>query len=202
VLGTFGSCGTAVASAVNRIRWGVSARNIDLSGTVSLSQVATGNWITVWPVVREQDASNFYLMAVEFKDTGVIGHALAKVVGGVGEPVGAGVEIGSYAADEVFRWRFKIVGSRLQGKLWRAANPEPETWTLTATDTDLDGSGSIVIRQDRFGGNTNSGAVLSIGDLAARNVQAFAVQRAVNGIEKPHGAGADVRLAQPAVVAL
>jgi hypothetical protein len=75
-----------------------------------------------------------------------------------------------------------MIGSTLLGRVWNiTTTAEPSTWTVSATDTNITNGGAGV-RQNRGGGNTNSGLVLSwdnytVTDLTSASFGAYEIQR-------------------------
>lgn len=198
-----GSRGLVALSTVNVHRRCILAnsdRDIDIRASVATDKVATGNWIVGALLGRWVDASNHYKLQVEFKHDGNVGIGLVKTVAGVGTGLGGHV-LGSYSAAERFNVRFAIYGNAIGGKIWRVGSPEP-AWQIFVVDDDLDDHGAVGMENLLVTGNTNTlPVVLSWDDVASR-MQRFTVVRAVNGVDKAQLAGADIRLAQPAIAAL
>ncbi|WP_067470025.1 hypothetical protein [Actinomadura macra] len=114
------------------------------------------------------------------------------------ERVVAGITV---TANQWLRARLRIQDGRLYGKTWVDGGTEPE-WQLFAFDTSYV-SGDVGVQAFLPTANTNTLPVLfQFGDLILHNPQALTVTRAVNGIAKAQAAGTDIRLAQPATIAL
>jgi hypothetical protein len=99
-----------------------------------------------------------------------------------------------------FRARFTSDSGQLLGKLWPDGGAEPD-WQVFAF-SDIYPSGLIGVRALRGAANTNPLAAARWGLARVRNPQRMTVVRSTNGIVKAQPAGADVRLTQPAIVAL
>lgn len=202
--GTAGKMSLGTRNVTRQATVPLDSADSDVTVTVSPSVVATGSsgWIVAGMLARYQDASNYYTARAEFKETGVAGLSIYKIVGGTATFLG-GVEPGTYSAAQQWRMRLQVIGTSVKAKLWPLASPEPGPWSLTATDTALTGRGDLGLTATLAASNTNTLPVVVTWDnLALATPQRFTVARSVNGVEKPQLAGADVRLAHPAVVAL
>jgi hypothetical protein len=153
-------------------------------------------------LARYQDANNYYTTRAEFKETGIAGISIYKIVGGTATFLG-GVEPGAYSAGQQWRMRFQVIGTSLKAKLWPLSAPEPGPWSLTVSDTALAGRGDLGLTAVLATSNTNTLPVVVTWDNAAlATPQRFTVARSVNGVEKLQVAGAALVLAHPAIVAL
>ncbi|MFF5988134.1 hypothetical protein [Prauserella flavalba] len=185
---------------------GLQLADVDLTAVVSTSALAAGNWIVPALLARYTDADNHYSAGVEFKtNTGSgyrVGVAIRKVLGGTSTFL-AGVEVGTYSAGQAWRVRFQIKDGTLRAKLWPATNAEPPSWSTVTTDPAGLPAGTVGVDARLFSANTNTLPVtITVDGLAMPNPQRLSVTRSVNGVTKPQAAGEDVRLWQPAIVAL
>lgn len=96
--------------------------------------------------------------------------------------------------------RMRVDGHRVRGRAWHGATAEPDVWHIDHTITDEIAEGTAGVAVASTDGTTTP--LFTYDDYQLLTPQRFEVTRAVNGITKSHTAGADVRLAQPAVTAL
>ncbi|PXY21118.1 hypothetical protein [Prauserella muralis] len=205
--------GQVAQSSVNELRWtvlgGIDSRDMDAVVTVSTDALAAGASQFVILGGRVIDPDNMYFAWLEFTTSASVDLLVGKRIAGVGSALaGASTRTTglTHAAGTQFRLRLAVQGApaRVRAKAWLAANSEPDNWHVTGVDTDITAAGDIALGQTLGSGNTNTLPVTaSWDDLAVLNPQTFTVQQApVNGVTKTFGAGAQVLLAQPAVVAL
>lgn len=106
-----------------------------------------------------------------------------------------------FTAGSTYKVRLQIQGTTVRAKAWASGGIEPEDWEVSATDTSLAngvvGCGSFITS-----GNTNALPVVFSFDEFEVFPQVMTVLRAINGVEKPHAAGAPISLAQPAPLGL
>jgi hypothetical protein len=102
-----------------------------------------------------------------------------------------------------FRARLQVQGGLLLGRVWNGANPEPPNWHTAFWDSTNTGGGDVGVQVFLPAGVTNTlPLTFAFPEFKLRNPQKLTVTRSVNGISKAQVAGADVRLAQPSVIAL
>jgi phage replication-related protein YjqB (UPF0714/DUF867 family) len=195
----------AALNSVNVSRYTTIAypsADIDLAASVATDALAVGGSHFLALVGRYTDTSNAYLARLEFTTTQAVILALRKRVAGT-ESLLAQYTTGlTHAAGARFAIRLQITGSTLRAKAWPDGTAEPG-WQLETTDTSLTAAGQLGTRSILSVSNTNTlPIVASWGDVSLPSPQRFFVVRSVNGIVKSHAAEADVRLAQPAIVAL
>ncbi|MEV8353201.1 poly-gamma-glutamate hydrolase family protein [Streptomyces niveus] len=178
--------------------------DVDLTATVSTDRVVTGGSHFLALVARYADASNSYLARLEFTTSATVALTVRRRLTGTETSLGGGTITGlSHAPGVRFRLRLQVAGAALRAKAWLDGQPEPAEWSTEVTDSSLTAAGQIGMRSILSTANTNSLPVIaSWGDLLLDGTQRFTVTRSVNGITKAHGAGTDLRLAQPTIVAL
>lgn len=178
--------------------------DVDLYATVSTSALATGASQNVALVARYGASSDFYQARLEFTTAQVCNLTLRKTVSSVDSQLATlAVPNLTHAATTRYAIRFQLSGSTLRAKAWLASASEPDGWQITATDTTFAAAGSVGCRSTLTSGNTNAlPVVIDFDDLRMLNPQAFTVTRSVNGVAKAQSAGADIRLANPLVLAL
>ncbi|GAA4059858.1 hypothetical protein [Actinomadura miaoliensis] len=151
----------------------------------------------------DQQANNWYALVVGLFPDGTLGALFEVKTAGVTSGLTTlrtipGVTV---AAGTWYRVRLRIQGGRLDGKVWADGTPEPD-WHISAFDSRHT-RGDVGVQAYVPPANTNTLPVaFQWREVIVHNPQRMTVVRAVNGITKPHTAGADVRLAQPAITAL
>ncbi|AVH57892.1 MULTISPECIES: hypothetical protein [Streptomyces] len=174
----------------------------DITCDVTTSALATGDSLFGAPTARMLDGSNMYLARLEFATSGSIFLNVRKIVADVQTSLGSYTLPFTHVAGTFVRVRFQVQGSVLRAKAWRATDAEPGAWHIEATDTALTAANQIGTRSISGAGNTNTNPQIRYDNFSVINPQKFTVTRSVNGVVKAQSAGADVRLAHPAIVAL
>ncbi|MEU0199128.1 MULTISPECIES: carbohydrate binding domain-containing protein [unclassified Streptomyces] len=176
--------------------------DVDLYVDVATSVLAAGSSLFGGPIVRAVDNANWYGARLDFTTTAGIVLTLRKRVANV-ETQLATVTTGlTHTAGAFYRVRLRAQGSELKAKVWPASDPEPSLWQVQATDTALAAAANLGTRSFANTGSTAVNPQIRFTNFHLVTPQRMTVQRSLNGIVKPHAAGTEVRLAQPAVVAL
>ncbi|WP_405799267.1 poly-gamma-glutamate hydrolase family protein [Streptomyces sp. NBC_01506] len=177
--------------------------DVDLTATVSTDKLAVGGSHLPTLVARYADASNSYLARLDFTGTQTVILTLRKRLAGTETLLIQQTTDFTHAADRRFRIRFQILGTTLRAKTWLDGQGEPPAWNTETTDTSHSAAGQIGTRSILSTLNTNVLPVtVSWGDFLVAGPQTFTVTRSVNGIAKPHAAGAGVEVVRPTVRAL
>jgi hypothetical protein len=176
--------------------------DVDLYVDVSASALATGASLFTGPIARAVDNNNHYMARLELLTTGGITLTVRKRVAGTETSLGSYTSTLTHVTGAWYRVRFQVIGSSLRAKVWAATEVEPGLWQIEVTDSSLTAAARVGTRSFRNTGNTNTSVQLRFDNFRLAAPQRFTVQRAVNGVTKPHPAGTDVRLAHPAIVAL
>jgi hypothetical protein len=165
---------------------------------VTVPALATGGSLRAGILLRISGA-NYYQFRANFTTTGAVGldivnsGSVIEAVSSLGRP---------YTAGSKWWLRCRIDDQTIVGKAWLDGTSEPG-WQITETVTGSTiATGLPGVSAARASGNTNASPTLAFDDFTLVTPQRFAVQRSVNGIEKSHNAGDDVRLADPSIVAL
>lgn len=196
------SIGTRATDRIARLPIDTPAADIDVQWRTVVAPV-TGEALIFYALVCvAADFGSWYAARIRLMPDGTIRLAIETgppdFVVLANEAVIPGLAV---AANVWHRVRFRVQDSELAAKVWPQGQPEPP-WQVTAQDARYDGGG-VGVRAFLPSPNTNALPVLfQFGDFVVHNPQAFTVQRAVNGISKAHAAGTDVRLANPAIIAL
>ncbi|WP_432111167.1 hypothetical protein [Streptomyces sp. YPW6] len=182
-------------------RLGESLGDCEMLARVSTRQVHTGASLDFCLMLRWVSDTDFYVARASFTTSGTV---QMRIYTNDDATVGSTVTTPwTYTANQQFYLRARVDGQRIRGRIWPVSEQEPATWDIdgvaTTTPNDVGDVGVLV-----FGGSALSSAAptVDVHDVAVVNPQTFTVTRSVNGIVKPHGAGADVRLAEPTIVAL
>ncbi|WP_073754227.1 hypothetical protein [Streptomyces sp. CB03234] len=168
--------------------------------SISPGQVSTGNSLIPGVLLRHVDGSNFYRVRLHFR----IDSAVYLVVTRGGTEQGAQVVTGlTYAANDVFWLRAKVIGDRVLGRVWKDGTPEPHDWGIDRTITTSPiASGGVGVSGSALGGLTNVNPVTRYDNFEVITPQRFTVARSVNGVSKSHGAGTALSLHDPIRLAL
>ncbi|RZQ59841.1 hypothetical protein [Amycolatopsis suaedae] len=181
----------------------VNQSDVDFAATVATDKLATGAPQLVGLLARHLDSDNYLFVRPALETNQTVTLYIIKRVAGSETVLTAVVVPGlTHGAGTRFGLRMQVIGTTIRGKIWLASTPEPAAWTLETSDTELTAVGAIGTYHRLVTGTSNAPVVASWDDLVVRNPQLFTVTRAVNGITKSHAAGTDVRLAQPAIIAL
>jgi hypothetical protein len=200
-----GGRGSLVMSAVNSSRLSLTtapSADIDLYVDITTGATATGASIVTGPAIRATDNSNLYHFRIEFSTANAISTSLRSRVAGVETTLASYTASFTHTPGTYIRVRFQVIGSELKARIWQVGSLEPGAWQLTATNTALTSGPNVGFRSFASTGNTNVGPQVLFDNFKIVNPQTFTVTRSVNGVVKTHAAGADVRLAYPAITAL
>lgn len=173
----------------------------DIVVDMSSDQIATG--ASLIPGVLLRAAGDYYRVRLHFGTSGSMFMSITRVVTQIGT---SPTLRWTYTAGEWFRVRVRIVGQRILARAWprdRQGMVEPTVWHIdrTVTDTPID-TGLVGVTCSAFGGNTNVNPAISYDNFQVVTPQRFVVDRGVNDVTRAHEVDTDVRLAQPAIVAL
>lgn len=166
-------------------------------------QVSTGASIVPGIILRYQDGSNYYRARLHFATGGALYVSVTRATTQIGTEV---LLPYTYTTGDEFEIRVRITGHTVRIKAWPVGGVEPGGWhTEETVSTSTIDTGTVGISCSAFAGNTNVSPVTEFDNFDLISPQAFAVTRAVNGIDKSHAAGTAVTLAKtapPAVRAL
>ncbi|MEV7140771.1 hypothetical protein [Streptomyces tauricus] len=151
---------------------------------------------------RVVDGNNMYLAQVSISTAAVMTLTVRRRSAGVETALATYTLPVAHTASTLYRLRFKIAGSSLKARAWLASGLDPVGWQAEAVDTTFTAAGTVGCRSVRDTGNSNANLVVTWDNFDLMNPQTFTVIRSVNGVEKAHSAGADLRLAYPAYAAL
>lgn len=178
------------------------AADVDLYVDVASSVLASGASLFAGPIVRAVSNADFYMARLDFTTTAGIVLTLRKRVANVETQLAAYTPPLTHVAGTFYRVRLRAQGSKLSAKVWPATSREPSVWHVDVTDTALTAAASLGTRSFANTGSTAVNPQLRFDNLRLVTPQRMTVQRSINTVTKAHTAGTEVRLAQPARVAL
>jgi hypothetical protein len=167
---------------------------------MSVSAVATGASLLPAVLMRYVDTANFYRARVHFGTGGAMYVSISRDTTQIGTEVQLPF---TYAANDEFEVRVRLTGHLVQIRVWPVGALEPAVWHTEQTVTSSPiASGLVGLTGSAISGNTNVSPQLLFDEFTVPTPQAWTVTRAVNGVSKSQTAGAEVRVARPAVMAL
>lgn len=160
--------GTISAGVVNSSRFtalgSLSIADVDMRAEISVPVVATGASISSGLRLRAADTSNYYYVEADRRTDGTIRLQLVSRVAAVSTTIAGPLSKGTYSGGETWTVRGRVVGSVLQGKLWKTSDPEPAGWDLEVVTTSLPSAGPVGTRVILSTGNTNTLPVVATWD--------------------------------------
>ncbi|MEV0115882.1 hypothetical protein AB0H77_21975 [Streptomyces sp. NPDC050844] len=192
-----------LAAAVDTVRRQIIAPAVgdcEILVSISPGQVSTGSSLVPGILFRHTDASTFYRLRLHFRTDNTVYLVVTRGSTEQGAQVITGL---TYAANSVFWLRGRVVGDTVYGRVWRDGDVEPPVWQIERTITTSPiATGDIGLTCSALTGFTNVNATTAFDRFEVITPQTFTVVRSQNGVSKAHALGADVRLANPAIVAL
>ncbi|MFI0236320.1 carbohydrate binding domain-containing protein [Streptomyces sp. NPDC016845] len=178
---------------------GLTLDDCEIRVRISAAQVSTGAAMIPSILVRFVDAANFYRARLHFSLGGVMSVSITRDVTQLGDaflPY-------TYAAGDSFEMRVRIDGQRIRMRVWPTTSTESSAWSYeTTVTTSPITSGLVGVTASGFAGNSNVNPAIAFDNFEIVTPQTFTVTRSMNRVVKALPAGADVRLATPAIVAL
>ncbi|MEU4171026.1 hypothetical protein AB0F46_29615 [Streptomyces sp. NPDC026665] len=191
-------------SAVSTVRFQTlpgAVGDCEVRCRMSASAVATGASFVPAVLLRYVDASNYYRARLHFATAGELYVSITRDTTQVG--VTTPQLPYTYTAGAEFEVRVRLTGHLVQIRAWPVGTLEPAVWHTSETVvTSPIASGLVGLTASGFAGNTNVSPSLLFDEFVVPTPQAWTVTRAVNGVSKAQAAGAEVRVARPARVAL
>ena len=142
----------------------------------SIDKIPSGGNGFIGPIMRVQDANNFYRFVQKIFTSATTGVALEKVVNGVVTQIGAEQFVANLpiAVNKFYKIRAVALGSNLKMRVWEEGTPEPtQTWHLDLIDSTFTGTGGIGIRTQMGTGLTNPNYIFRIDDVESPNPRRF-----------------------------
>lgn len=197
------SCGSVNVSRWTTVPW--ASPDTDIVCAMATDILAAGGPHFLHLVGRLADTNNCYLARLAFNTDATVTLTLRKRVGGTETLLATAADTSAltHAANRFFWLRLQITGTTLLAKAWQDGTPEPTPWMVTTTDSTFTQAGQVGLRTILSSTNTNPLPVTASFDgFQQLSPQRVTLARSVNGIAKPQAAGADVRLANPTILAL
>lgn len=166
---------------------------------ITPDQLATGSAHIVGLIARSTDVSHYWLDMLLGTDGSVT--LELRLLATVQAAVTASVV---YSAGTRLWLRMRVIGDgRVLGRVWADGAREPSVWHIDhAIVAGVLPEGDVGVCVARGTASTNTEPAFAVDHFEIVNPQMMTVTRSVNGITKSHAAGADLRLAHPAIVAL
>lgn len=164
--------------------------------------LATGGPQLISVVARATDGDNLYMAQLSIATTAVMTLTIRKRVGGVETELATYTTALTHSAFAFYRLRFMVHGTALKARVWAASGLDPVGWQIETTDSSLTSGSNVGCRSVRQTANTNAGLIVQWDNFELLNPQTMTVTRSVNNVVKTHSSGADLRLANPAVISL
>lgn len=200
--GTYGVHTQSTTGAAHITGLTAPGADVDILCDIATDALATGASLFGGPCARLINNNDFYQARLEFTTTNTIVISVRKRVGAVETLLDSVTTPLTHVAGTSYRVRFQCIGSTLRARVWLASAREPFGWQVETTDTSHTAANNVGIRSFSNTGNTNVNPQIRTDNFRIVNPQTFTVMRSVNGVVKSQTAGADVRLANPAIISL
>lgn len=177
--------------------------DFDLYCDITTSALATGQSLFGAVTGRMQNATNMYMVRLEFTTSNTVLMVLRRLIADVGVDLDSYTVPVTHVAGTYIRVRFQAYGGALKAKAWAAADGvEPPEWHAEASDSAISQAYTIGTRSITIAGNTNVNPEIRYDNYRVVNPQTFTVTRSVNSVVKSHAASSDIRLATPTIFSL
>src|SRR5690606_38353714 len=143
-----------------------------------------------------------YVARRDFQTSGGFGMTRRRRVANTEAQLAAYTTPLTHAAGAWYRLRLRVQGTALKAKVWLASAPEPGAWHAEATDGSLTAAGNVGTSSFANAGSTPVNPQIRPDNFPSVTPQRMTVERSVEDVVKAQAAGAEVRLAHPAVIAL
>lgn len=165
----------------------------------AVTPIATGAALTPGIIMRATSAADWYRVRLHYGTDATLSLSITRGTTQIGPTIPLPY---TYAAGDGLWIRARVDGHRVRARAWPGSRLEPERWHADETVGDgLIEAGDIGVTASAVAGNTNSTPILGFIDFEVVSPQLWTVDRAHNGVTKPHAVGSAVTLAQPAIVA-
>jgi PKD repeat protein len=125
---------------------GTNSADTDVSVSVGVTKRPSTAVTRAWVSARtSSDFKSGYLLRANVKANGQVEslQVIRRVAGTdtvIGTAAGPGVTLGT---DDLAQLRLRVVGTTIQGKVWKAGAAEPAAWQVQVTDTSVRSAGSV-----------------------------------------------------------
>jgi CSLREA domain-containing protein len=158
------------ANQTREARLAIGATDVNMTGTVSFDRLPAGGNAFAYVSVRASATSTFRT-TIRVATTGAVFSKLTRVVNNAQSDVAPELSTGLTAAPGVqLAFRFRLVATHLQFRIWPAAGVEPSTWLKEADDTTptLQGPGGVGLRGFADATVTNGPILVSFDSMEVR----------------------------------
>lgn len=171
----------------------VFSTNVDLRAGFSLNTLPATNAMRFGLVGRVTDGDTNYRGEVSVSTAGVMTLQLVKKVATVVTVLTSITMGGVLATATSYTIRLRVVGSKLQVRMWKTTDPEP-AWWVEWTDTVLTTgtSAGVFVRND----SASNTRIVTIDNFEVTEPKTWTVTRAVNTVAKAQSTGA-IAIDQP-----
>ena len=199
VSGTQGLVTVGDTSAIRFQFLNITSTDSELLTAVTVPALATGAAMRASLLMRVS-GSDYYLVRLNLATSGAVGIEVVQSGTSLTGIVATGK---TYTAATKLWIRSRIVGQTVQGRTWVDGTNEPGGWQVEQEITSSPvTSGLVGVTAARATSNTNSNPSFQFDGFQIVTPQLMTVTRSVNGVVKSHSDAADVRLAEPMIVAL
>lgn len=140
-------------------------KNVSGYFEIRINELAVGSAVVADMLLRWVDDNNYVAARIEFSTAPNAVAVIYKVVAGVVTTMQT-VIVNAYTTNSPWWFRYQIIDSTLNTKLWASAGIEPPTWTTTGSVSDILNPGRVILQTRRELGNTNTaGLTLSFEDF-------------------------------------
>lgn len=165
----------------------------------AVTPLATGAALTPGIIMRATSTADWYRARLHYGTDATLSLSITRGTTQIGPTVPLPY---TYAAGDGIWIRARVDGHRVRARAWPGSRLEPDKWYADETVADeLIEAGDIGVTASAFAGNTNATPIIGFNAFEVVSPQLWTVERAHNGVTKPHDAGTPVTLAQPAIVA-
>jgi CSLREA domain-containing protein len=145
----------------------VPAANLTLTGRVNFDRVPSAGNVCAYVDARRA-GNTAYRATIREGKSGLVYVELRKSLAGTESSIAPAVSTGITAtAATQFAYRFTLVGSHLQLRVWDASGAEPATWQVEADDTSITAAGNVALRAYAGTVVANGPVIVSFDDFLA-----------------------------------
>jgi CSLREA domain-containing protein len=159
------------ANQTREARLAIGVADVDITGRVSFDRIPVGGNAFAYVSARA-NATSTYRTTVRVAPNGAVFAKLTRMVNNLQSNVAGEVIVAGLTATPggQLAFRFRVVGTQLQFRLWDAARAEPSTWNTQATDSNpsLQGPGGVALRSYIDATVSNGRILISFDDLEVR----------------------------------
>lgn len=145
----------AALNSSRKVVVGTACADVNVTGYVSVDQIATGAAMTAALVMRYVDASNFVYCPLVFNTDQTLTLKIVERVAGVETTLSTNTLTFPYLADETIIMQCRSIGGSYSVLAWRQDTPRPDDYTDTVTTGTFLTAGQVGTYGFLATGNTN-----------------------------------------------